>query len=104
MGRGSAAGENCCIGGRLPNSYSRSKPLQVPFHQFAIFVADTGGMQQLRKARRQPGICVIHRLLRRDSFLRGKVLLIFVHGSSLPPGTLAYSTYSTPQRLPITGG
>jgi hypothetical protein len=74
-----------------------SKPLQVPFHQFAIFVADAGRMEHLGKTRRQTSVCIVHRRLRRDS------LLILVHGSSLPPGTFAYSTYSTPQGLPITG-
>jgi len=71
----------------LPGLRDSSKSLQVPFHQFAIFVADPGRTEQLRQTRRQTSVGIIHRVLLRDSFLRGKVLLIFVHGSSLP---LAY--------------
>jgi len=82
-----------------PGFHDGSKPLQISFDQFAIFVADTGRTEQLRKAGGQAGIGIIHHRLR-----RGQVCLIFVHGSSLPPGTLAYSTYSTPHGLPITGG
>jgi hypothetical protein len=41
--------ELCRVSSR---SHGRLKPLQVPFDQFAILVADAGRIQQLRKTGR----------------------------------------------------
>jgi len=61
-------------------SQGRSKPLQVPLHQFSILVADTRRVQHLRKTRYQTCIRIIYRLLPGDAFLGSKLSLIFVHG------------------------
>ena len=63
----------------LPRMSSRVRgiyqPLEVPFHQFPIFIADAGSSEDLLQAGRRASVGVIHRLFD-DGFVRGRIFLV----------------------------